>query len=344
MSAGAKKSERPAGAGKDLLGLADLGGSEILAILDDAAEMKRRRKETDGALGDLEGRTVCLLFFEPSTRTMNAFAAAARALSASVMSVSAGAASSVVKGETFLDTARNLEAIGADVFVVRCKSSGAPHRLAPLLRAGVVNGGDGWHEHPTQALLDMFTLREHFGSLEGLHVAIVGDIRHSRVARSNVWGLVACGAKVTLVAPPEWMPEGAGTLGAAVSHDIDEVLPSADAVMALRIQKERLARRSGSKRFGPYLGGDPGPASGAYSSEYGLTESRMARAKDGCVVLHPGPINRGVELASAVADSPRSLILDQVANGVHVRMAVLARSVRACTCGCRQSREAGGES
>jgi len=318
-------------AGKDLLGLGAMPAEEITAILDEAAEMKRRRKETDGALGDLEGRTVCLLFFEPSTRTMNAFAAAARALSASVMSVSAGAASSVVKGETFLDTARNLEAIGADVFVVRCKSSGAPHRLAPLLRAGVVNGGDGWHEHPTQALLDMFTLREHFGSLAGLHVAIVGDIRHSRVARSNVWGLAACGAKVTLVAPPEWMPEGAETLGAVASHDIDEVLPSADAVMALRIQKER-------------LGGDPGPTSGAYSSVYGLTESRMARAKDGCVVLHPGPINRGVELTSTVADSPRSLILDQVANGVHVRMAVLARSVRACTCGCRQSREAGGES
>ncbi|MHC4504678.1 MAG: aspartate carbamoyltransferase catalytic subunit [Planctomycetota bacterium] len=343
MSAKAKKREQAAGTSKDLLGLADLRGSEILAILDEAAEMKRRRKETDGALGDLEGRTVCLLFFEPSTRTMNAFAAAARALSASVMSVSAGATSSVVKGETFLDTARNLEAIGADVFVVRCKSSGAPHRLAPLLGAGVVNGGDGWHEHPTQALLDMFTLREHFGRLEGLHVAIVGDIRHSRVARSNVWGLVACGAKVTLVAPPEWMPEGAETLGAAgtsgsaraaltgaaASHDIDEVLPSADAVMALRIQKER-------------LGGDPGPTSGAYSSEYGLTESRMANAKDGCVVLHPGPINRGVELTSVVADSSRSLILEQVANGVYVRMAVLARSVRACTCGCKQSREAGG--
>jgi len=300
---------------KDLLGLFGLPCEEIVSILDEASEMKRRFGEA-GALEDLAGRTVCLLFFEPSTRTMNAFAAAARNLSAKVMAVSAGGGTSVSKGETFLDTARNLQAIGTDVFVVRHGSSGAPHRLAPLLRAGVVNGGDGWHEHPTQALLDMFTLRERVGKLEGLEVAIVGDIRHSRVARSNCFGLTACGAKVTLVAPSAWMPEGAEALGAGVSNSIDDVLPRVDAVMALRIQKER-------------LGSDPGPSGAAYSAEFGLTPGRMARARPECVVLHPGPINRGVEMTSEVADSPRSLILDQVANGVFVRMAVLARSVRA---------------
>jgi len=301
---------------KDLIGLFGLPREEIVSILDEASEMKRRLGEAKAALDDLAGRTVCLLFFEPSTRTMNAFAAAARNLSAEVMAVSAGGDTSVSKGETFLDTARNLEAIGTDVFVVRHGSSGAPHRLAPLVRSGVVNGGDGWHEHPTQALLDMFTLRERFGKLEGLEIAIVGDIRHSRVARSNCFGLATCGARVTLVAPPAWMPEGAEALGAGVSHSLDDVLPRVDAVMALRIQKER-------------LGSDPGPSGAAYSAEFGLTPGRMARAKPECAVLHPGPINRGVEMTSEVADSPRSLILDQVANGVFVRMAVLARSVHA---------------
>ena len=307
--------QAPAGR-KDLLGLSGLPRDEIVTILDEASEMKRRSGEAPQALEDLAGRTVCLLFFEPSTRTMNAFAAAARNLSADVMAVSAGGNTSVSKGESFLDTARNLEAIGTDVFVVRHGSSGAPHRLAPLVRAGIVNGGDGWHEHPTQALLDMFTLRERFGRLEGLEVAIVGDIRHSRVARSNCFGLVACGARVTLVAPSAWMPEAAETLGGRVSHSMDEVLPRVDAVMALRIQKER-------------LGSDPGPSGAAYSAEFGLTPERMSRARPECVVLHPGPINRGVEMTSDVADSPRSLILEQVANGVFVRMAVLARSVRA---------------
>jgi aspartate carbamoyltransferase catalytic subunit len=301
---------------KDLVGLAGLPREEIVSILDEAAEMKRRLAESAGALPDLAGRTACLLFFEPSTRTMNAFAAAARNLSASVMTVSAGGGTSVSKGETFLDTARNLEAIGTDVFVVRHGSSGAPHRLAPLVRAGVVSGGDGWHEHPTQALLDMFALRGRFGKLEGLEIAIVGDIRHSRVARSNCFGLATCGAKVTLVAPPAWMPESAEVLGASVSHSIDDVLPRMDAVMALRIQKER-------------LGSDPGPSGAAYSAEFGLTRERMARARPDCAVLHPGPINRGIEVTSEVADSGASLILDQVAGGVYVRMAVLARSVRA---------------
>jgi len=306
-------------ASKDLLGLSGLSGAEIISILDEAADMKSLlgSGRDERGLDDLAGRTVCLMFFEPSTRTAQAFAAAARAVSAGVIAFSAGAASSTSKGETLLDTARNIEEIaGVDVFVVRHSSSGAPHRLAALVRAGVVNAGDGWHEHPTQALLDMFTLREHFGRLDGLDVGIVGDILHSRVARSNAWGLAACGANVTLVAPPAWMPEEAGALGAAVSHDFDEVLPRLDAVMVLRIQKER-------------LGSDPGPKGAEYAAAYGLTPRRMERAKDTCVVLHPGPVNRGVEMTGDVADCDRSLILRQAANGVFVRMAVLARSARA---------------
>ncbi len=306
-------------ASKDFLGLRGLTGEEIAAILDEAAGMKRRLTgagEDGGTLNDLAGRTVCLMFFEPSTRTTQAFAAAARAVSAKVVSFSAGGGTSTSKGETLLDTARNLEAIAKpDVFVVRHKSSGAPHRLAKHVRAGVVNAGDGWHEHPTQALLDMLTLREHFGRLEGLRVAVVGDVRHSRVARSNAWGLAAVGAKVTLVAPPAWMPERAEVLGAEVSNDLDDVLPRVDAVMALRIQKER-------------LGSDPGPGGDAYAAVYGLTQERMKRAKDTCVVMHPGPMNRGVEMTGTVADSERSLVLAQAANGVYVRMAVLARCIR----------------
>ncbi len=300
---------------KDILGLHGLDGRTIIAILDEAVALRDDFRRCGKPLDILANRTVCLLFFEPSTRTMNAFAQAARNLSADVLSVAAGETSSISKGETLLDTARNLEAIGADRFVVRHGSSGAPHRLAPLLRAGVLNAGDGRHEHPSQALLDMFTLRERFGRLDGLHVGIVGDVLHSRVARSNVWGLVACGARVTLVAPPAWMPPGAESLGAEVSHDLDAVLPGLDAVMALRIQKER-------------LGGDPGPTTSQYAARYQVNAERLRRAKDSCVVLHPGPINRGVELTSDVADGPRSLILRQVTNGVFVRQACLARCIR----------------
>ena len=300
---------------KDILGLHGVDGGTILAVLDEAADLRDELDRRRGPLDLLAGRTVCLLFFEPSTRTMNAFAKAANNLSAEVLSVAAGPTSSVSKGETLLDTARNLEAIGAEIFVVRHKSSGAPHRLAGELRAGVLNAGDGCHEHPSQALLDMFTLREHFGRLDKLHVGIVGDILHSRVARSNVWGLAACGARVTLVAPPAWMPPGAASLGVTVSHDLDAVLPELDAVMALRIQKER-------------LGLDPGPTGSEYAARYQVNAERMKRAKDSCVVLHPGPVNRGVELTSDIADGPRSLILRQVTNGVFVRMAMLARCIR----------------
>jgi aspartate carbamoyltransferase catalytic subunit len=302
-------------AAKDLLGLRALPAEEILAILGEAERMRGLREAGKKTHDLLVGRTVCLLFFEASTRTMNAFDVAARRLSGSVVRVTAGASSSVSKGETLLDTARNLQAIGADIFVVRHGSSGAPQRLAAFLRAGVVNAGDGRHEHPSQALLDMFTLRERFGELGGLEVGIVGDIMHSRVARSNLFGLTACGAKVTLVAPPAWMPKGVEALGARISHDLDEVMPRLDAVMALRIQKERLGR-------------DPGPTAEEYARAYGLTAGRMSRAKGSCVVLHPGPINRGVEMTGEVADSTRSLVLRQVENGVFVRMAIFARSAR----------------
>jgi aspartate carbamoyltransferase catalytic subunit len=300
---------------KDFLGLRGLEGEAIQGVLDEAGCLKDELERRGEPLGLLAGRTVCLLFFEPSTRTMNAFAGAARNVSARVISVTGGATSSVAKGETLLDTAKNLEALGAELFVVRHKSSGAQHRLARELTAGVLNAGDGLHEHPSQGMLDMFTLREHFGRIEGLHVGIVGDILHSRVARSNLWGLRTCGARVTFVAPPAWMPPGAASLGAEVSHDLDEVLPELDAVMALRIQKER-------------LGSDPGPTGGEYAARYQVNAERLKRAKDSCVVLHPGPINRGVELTSEVADGPRSLILRQVANGVPVRMAMLARCMR----------------
>lgn len=306
------------------MGLADLSEEEILALLDASAEMKKHLASKK-PLKDLAGRTVCLLFFEPSTRTMNSFAAAARALSAGLITFVAGGATSTVKGESLFDTAANLAAIGAEAFVIRHGSSGAPARLARALAqsgrpASVINAGDGWHEHPTQALLDMFTLREHFGRLEGLEVGILGDIRHSRVARSNAFGMTTCGVNVTFVGPPSWMPEGIERMAQrrqakgrlSVSYNLDELLPRLDAIMPLRIQKER-------------LGAEPGPRAEHYAAEFGLTEDRMSRAKPTCVVLHPGPVNRGVELASAIADSERSLILQQAANGVPVRMAVLAR-------------------
>jgi aspartate carbamoyltransferase catalytic subunit len=326
----------PSGAphARDLLGMQGLSGAEILHLLDEAATMRRRSNRGAVRLDDLAGRVCCLVFFEPSTRTMNSFAAAARALSADVVQFVAGATSATAKGETLVDTAANLQAIGADVLVLRHKSSGAPQMLAGWLAQtcrdrtppGVVNAGDGWHEHPTQALLDMFTLREQFGRLEGLDVVIVGDILHSRVARSDAWGLTACGANVTLVAPSAWIPTGVEVLGArgpgagrlSASSLLDGALAKADAVIALRIQRER-------------LGDEPGPSGGAFAAEFGLTAARMAKTKESCVVMHPGPVNRGIEMTGTVTDSPRSLILTQVANGVFVRMAVLARCTRSAS-------------
>jgi aspartate carbamoyltransferase catalytic subunit len=256
----------------------------------------------------LRGKTVVNLFYEASTRTRASFEIAQKVLSADSLSIAAST-SSVQKGETLLDTARNLEAMNPDMIVIRHASSGAPHFLARHCRSVIVNAGDGAHEHPTQALLDALTLRQRKGRLKGLRVAIVGDVLHSRVARSNAWLLGKMGASVVLCAPPTLMPPGIETL-ARVTHRIEEALEGADAVMMLRLQLERMS--------GGYF-----PTTREYHVRFGLTEERVRRAKKDVLILHPGPMNRGVEIASEVADGPYSVILDQVTNGVAVRMAVL---------------------
>jgi aspartate carbamoyltransferase catalytic subunit len=256
----------------------------------------------------LRGKTVVNLFYEASTRTRASFEVAQKVLSADSLSIAAST-SSAQKGETLLDTARNLEAMNPDMIVLRHASAGAPHFLARHCRCAIVNAGDGAHEHPTQALLDALTLRQRKGRLKGLKVAIVGDVLHSRVARSNAWLLGKMGARVVLCAPPTLMPPGIERL-AAVTHRIEEALEGADAVMMLRLQLERMT--------GGYF-----PTTREYHVRYGLTEERVRRARKDVLILHPGPINRGVEIASEVADGPYSVILDQVTNGVAVRMAVL---------------------
>ena len=289
---------------KDLLGLEDLSPSEIETILDAAVPFKK-----NGNSRKLSGRAVAFLFSEPSTRTRSSFEVAARRLGAEVLGFSA-ASSSLLKGESLLDTVRNLEAMGVDYVVVRHEVSGALAPIAPATSASLVNAGDGAHEHPTQALLDLFTLRERKGRLRGLKVVIVGDILHSRVARSNIHALRKLGAKATVCGPRALVPRDMETLGAAVSHDLDRALEGADAVIALRLQLERQQQNLVASLTD-------------YYESYGLTPERMGRAGD-CVVLHPGPLNRGVEISSEVADGPRSAVLEQVANGVAVRMAVLS--------------------
>jgi aspartate carbamoyltransferase catalytic subunit len=256
----------------------------------------------------LRGKLVVNLFYEASTRTRASFETAERVLSADSLSI-ATSTSSVQKGETLLDTAKNLEAMNPDMIVLRHGASGAPHFLAKHCRASIVNAGDGFHEHPTQALLDALTLRQKRGKLKGLRVAIVGDLAHSRVARSNAWLLSKLGAHVTLCGPPTMVPPGLEAL-ASVTHRIDEAVEGADAIMMLRIQLERMT--------GGYF-----PSTREFHKRFGLTEERVKRAKKDVVILHPGPMNRGVEIASEVADGPYSVILDQVTNGVAVRMAVL---------------------
>ncbi|GAA2407059.1 aspartate carbamoyltransferase catalytic subunit [Actinomadura vinacea] len=260
-------------------------------------------------LPTLRGRTVVNLFFEDSTRTRISFEAAAKRLSADVINFSAKG-SSVSKGESLKDTALTLEAMGADGVVIRHGASGAPHRLAGWVRGSVVNAGDGTHEHPTQALLDAFTMRRRLGALDGRRITIVGDVLHSRVARSNVLLLNTLGAEVTLVAPPTLLPVAVDTWPCAVSYDLDAVLPKSDVVMMLRVQAERMNAA--------YF-----PTVREYSRRYGLDGERMARMADDAIVMHPGPMNRGVEIAAEVADSVRSTIVEQVANGVSARMAVL---------------------
>ena len=294
---------------RHLLSAADLSRDDALLVLDTAEELARVADRPIKKLPTLRGRTVVNLFYEDSTRTRTSFEVAAKRLSADVINFSAKG-SSVSKGESLKDTALTLEAMGADGVVIRHNASGAPHRLAQWVRGAVVNAGDGTHEHPTQALLDAFTIRTRLGRLEGLNVAVVGDILHSRVARSNVLLLHTLGAAVTLIAPPTLLPVGVEAWPAEVSYDLDAVLPKSDVVMMLRVQRERM----NASFF---------PTTREYSRRYGLDARRMAVLPDDAIVMHPGPMNRGVEIAAEVADSVRSTIVEQVANGISVRMAVL---------------------
>jgi len=302
----------PAGAtlrSRHLLGIAGLEADEITLILDTAEAMKEIGRRPIKKVPTLRGRTIVNLFFEPSTRTRTSFEVAEKRLSADTLSVAA-ATSSVTKGETLLDTVRNLEAMAPDMIVMRHAASGAPHLLARTCRSAIINAGDGMHEHPTQALLDAFTIREHKRRLAGLKVAIVGDLLHSRVFRSNALLLKTMGADVWACGPSTLMPAGFDRFGVQATTSVDEALEGADVVMMLRIQHERM--------HGHFI-----PSVREYFTLFGLTPERLGRAKADVIVMHPGPMNRGVEIDSEVADGPYSVILEQVANGVAVRMAVL---------------------
>jgi aspartate carbamoyltransferase catalytic subunit len=294
---------------KHLLGLEDLTRSDIELILETAKSFKEVSSRDIKKVPALRGKTVVTLFFEASTRTRISFELAAKRLSADTLNIAANV-SSTSKGETLLDTARNIEAMNVDAMVVRHSSSGSVLLLAEGLNCSVVNAGDGCREHPTQALLDMFTLQEKFGRIEGLKVGIIGDILHSRVARSNIWGLTKLGAKVTVCGPATLMPRGIEALGVEVCYDLKKVLKQSDAVIALRLQKERQQDK--------FL-----PSMREYSTLFGINQAKLADGNDHLIVMHPGPTNRGVEVSADVADGKQSVILDQVTNGVAVRMAVL---------------------
>ena len=294
---------------KDLLGLEDLSADEIRVILDTAEGFREVSARSVKKVPALRGKVIVNLFFEASTRTRISFELSGARLSADVLNFT-GSSSSTVKGETLNDTAKNIEAMGVDIVVVRHSASGAAYQLSKILSAAVVNAGDGAHEHPTQALLDIFTIRQKLGRIDGLKVAIIGDIGHSRVARSNIWGLQKLGAEVWAVGPPTLVPRGLAKLGVHVSHSLDDVLPHMDVFNMLRIQRERQGR-------GLF------PTLREYARLFGLNGQRMQRVKPDALVLHPGPMNRGVELTPDVADGPQSVILDQVANGLAVRMGVL---------------------
>ncbi|MDO9464090.1 MAG: aspartate carbamoyltransferase catalytic subunit [bacterium] len=294
---------------KDLLGLEDLTKEEIKLILDTTESFKEISTREIKKVPALRGKTIANLFFEPSTRTRISFELAEKRLSADVVNFSAST-SSLSKGETFIDTAKNIEAMKIDCVVIRHSSSGASYMLSKKLNASVINAGDGTHEHPTQALLDMFTIREKKGGLEGLKVAIVGDIRHSRVARSNIWGMRKMGIEVRICGPKTLLPVDIEKTGAKVFYHIEHAIKHVDVIMALRIQKER----QGQSYF---------PSIREYSKFYGLTSERLKYAKGDVLIMHPGPINRGVEIMPEVADGPYSVILEQVTNGLAVRMAVL---------------------
>jgi len=294
---------------KDLLGLEDLNREEISLILSTAESFKEVSTREIKKVPALRGKTVVNLFYEPSTRTRVSFEIAAKRLSADVINI-ASETSSVRKGETLIDTGRNIEALKVDIIVVRHNYSGAAVMLGRSVKASVINAGDGWHEHPTQALLDIFTLKEKLGRIEGIKVSIVGDIAHSRVARSNIWGLTKLGANVTVCAPKILIPPAIEEMGVKVVTDIDEALARSDAVNVLRMQFER----DGESAF---------PRQLEYFKNFGITRERLKKAKKDIIIMHPGPLNRGVEISSEIADGLNSVILEQVTNGIAVRMAAM---------------------
>ncbi len=294
---------------KNILDMASLSVDEITMILDTADRMKEISQRSVKKVPTLRGKTVVLFFYEPSTRTRTSFDIAAKRLSADSLSISASS-SSMVKGETLIDTARNLEAMNPDVIVIRHSSAGAPHMLARMISPCIINAGDGMHAHPTQSLLDLMTVRENKEKINGLRIAIIGDITHSRVARSNCIGFTKMGAEVILSGPQTMIPKGIETLGVSFVPHVEDAICDADVIMMLRIQKER------QKSF-------LFPSEREYARVYGLSNKRLENAKDNVLIMHPGPINRGVEIAPEVAYGPYSIILDQVTNGVAVRMALL---------------------
>ena len=294
---------------KHLLGLRDATATEIQEILDTALLMKVVITSNNKKTPHLQGRSIMTVFYENSTRTRLSFELACKYMSGTASNMSAST-SSVAKGESLIDTARTIDVMGTDVMILRHPMSGAPHLMARHVKSAVINAGDGTNEHPTQALLDMFTMREKLGGLKGLRVAIVGDVRHSRVARSNVFGLAKMGASVVVAGPPTLLPPEMGALGCDVTDRVDEAVKDADVVLGLRIQLER-------QKKGLF------PSIREYHKFFGLTPERVALARNGALVMHPGPVNRGVEIASEVADSPESTIDEQVTNGVAIRMALL---------------------
>ncbi len=294
---------------KDLLGMGQLSVDDINLILQTAESLKEISQRDIKKVPTLRGKTIINFFYEPSTRTKTSFEIAAKRLSADTISLSSSG-SSMIKGETLIDTAKNLQAMNPDVIVLRHSSSGAPHLLADRVSASIINAGDGAHEHPSQALLDMYTIKEKKGRIEGLKVAIIGDIAHSRVARSNIIGLKKMGAEVTISGPPTMIPHDVELFDVEVKNNPSEAIIGKDVIMVLRIQLERQ-----SKILFPSLR--------EYSNFFGICEKTLKKAKEGVIIMHPGPVNRGIELSSQLADSPYSVILDQVSNGVAVRMALL---------------------
>lgn len=312
---------------KHLLSIQDLSAAQINTVLKTADSFREVGTRTIKKVPTLRGRTVCNLFFEPSTRTRISFELAAKRLSADVVNFSGDAKSSLSKGESFKDTAQTLQAMGIDAIVVRHASAGAPQRLSGWVEASVINAGDGAHEHPTQALLDLYSIREHFPSFDGLRVGIVGDIVHSRVARSNARALRMMGAEVVLIAPPTFLPPAIDTWGVSVSYDLEAVLPSLDVVYLLRVQRERQ-----NEQLVPSLR--------EYAAFWGLDLRRVTRMRPEAVIMHPGPMNRGVEISAEVADLDRAIITDQVTNGVAVRMSLLYLMLGGLNADSQRPREA----